>query len=135
MPGCAHIVGYIHMTIQTEVLTETLKDLSSDLHWWYCKFFPNQDHTVAVITHDESTAVFSCKGDSLEEYWNCILNALIYLEDDGKGHRSDLIVDDGGDMTIIIHNSKKVDGFFHKDGTISDPSIKTYSAIGGERRC
>ena len=66
MPGCARIAGSLHMTIQTEVLIETPKGLSSDLRWCSCNIFPNQDHTVAVITHDESAAVFSRKGDSLE---------------------------------------------------------------------
>ena len=62
---------------------------------------------MAVITHDESADVFSWKGESLKEYWECILNALIYPEDDGKGHIPDLIVDDGGDMTLLIHEGKK----------------------------
>ena len=57
MPGCAHISGSIHMTIQTEVTSETLKALRSDLHWCSRKNVSTQDHTVAVITHDESDAV------------------------------------------------------------------------------
>ena len=77
MAGCARISESLHMTIQTAVLVETLKSLSSDLHWCSCKIFSTQDHTVAAITHDESAAVFSWKGESLEEYWDCILNALI----------------------------------------------------------
>ena len=83
------------MTIHTEVLIETLKDLISDLRWCSWKVFPTQYHTVAVIRHDELSGVFSWKGESLEEYWACIMNALIYPEDDGKGHRPHLIVDDG----------------------------------------
>ena len=77
MPGCACISGSIHITIQTAVSIETLKALSSDLRWCYCKFFSNQYHTVASITHDESAAVFSWKGDIIKEYWYLILNALI----------------------------------------------------------
>ena len=77
MPGCALIAVSLHVTIQTAVLIETLKALSSDLRWCSCKKKSTQDHTVAVVTHDESTAVFSWKGESLEEYWYCILNALI----------------------------------------------------------
>ena len=57
--------------------------------------------------HDEYAAVPPWKGESLEEYWDCILNALIYPEDDGKGHIYDSIVDDGGDMTIIVHEGNK----------------------------
>ena len=60
-----------------------------------------------VITHDESSAVSSWKGESIEEYWDCILNALIQREDDGKCHRPELIVDDGVDMTLLIHKVKK----------------------------
>ena len=56
---------------------ETPKALSSDLHWCYFKIFPTQYHTVAVITHDKSDAVVSWKGESLEEYWDCILDDLI----------------------------------------------------------
>ena len=76
---------------------------------------------MAVMTHYESDALFSWKGESLKEYWGCILNALIYPEDDGKGHRPDLIVDDGGDMTLLIHEGKKSEELFLKDGTIPDP--------------
>ena len=58
---------------------------------------------MSVITHDKYSAVFSWKGEILEEYWYFILNVLVYPEDDGKGHRPDLIVDDGDDMTLLIH--------------------------------
>ena len=58
---------------------------------------------MAFIMHDKSAAVFSWKGESLEEYWDCIMNALIQPEDDVKGHRPDLVVDDGGDITLLIH--------------------------------
>ena len=108
MPGCALITGYLHMTIHTAVLIETLKALSSDLHWCSCNIFSTQEHTVAAIMHVEYAAVFSCKGESLEEYWDCILNALIYPEDDGKGHRPDLIIDDGCDTNLLIRKGKKV---------------------------
>ena len=77
MPNLARITAYIHMTIQTALLIETFKALSSDLHWCYFKSFPTQYHTVALITHDKSDAVISWKGESLEEYWDCILDDLI----------------------------------------------------------
>ena len=77
MPGCTRISGSLNMTIHMAVLIETLKDLSSDLLWCSCRFFSNQEHTVAVITHAESAAVFSWKGESIKDYWDCILNALI----------------------------------------------------------
>ena len=102
IPGCVHIAGYIHMTIQTAVSIETLRALRSDPYWCSCIILSTQEHNVAVITHCESSAVFSWKGDSVEEYWGCILNALIYPEDYGKGRRLDLIVDYGSDMTLLI---------------------------------
>ena len=77
---------------------------------------------MAVITHDESAAVFSWKGESIEEYWDWILNALIYPEDDGKGHRPDLIVDERCDTNLLIHEGKNVEDLFLKCGTIPDPS-------------
>ena len=77
MPCCACIAGYLHMTIHTSVLIETLKALISDLCWCSCNIFSTQYHTVAVITHDNYAAVFPWTGESLKEYWYCILNALI----------------------------------------------------------
>ena len=94
MPGCTHISGYLHMTTQTEVLIETLKALHSHLCCCSGNIFSNQDHAVAVIIRDEYAAVFSSKGKSLEEYWEGTPNALIWTEDDGKGHSPDLIVDE-----------------------------------------
>ena len=77
---------------------------------------------MAAITRDEYAAVFSWKGESIEEYWDCIMNALIWPKDDGKGHRPDLIVDDGGDMALLVHEGRKAEDLFFKDGTIPDPS-------------
>ena len=68
MPGCACIAGSLHMTIQTEVLIETLNALVGDLSWCSCNILYTHEHTVDVITHDEYSAVFSWKVESLEEY-------------------------------------------------------------------
>ena len=122
MPGCAPIARSLHTTIHTAVLIKTPKVLSSELRWCSCNIFSTQDENVAVITHDESAAVFSWKGKSLEEYWGCILNALIYPGDDGKGHIPDLIFDDGGDMNLLIHEGKKAEDLLIKDVTIPEPS-------------
>ena len=121
MPGGACIVESLHMTIQTAVLIDNLKVIRSDLRWCSCKILYNQDHTVDLIMDNEFSAVFSWKGESLKEYWNCILNAFIYLEDYGKINITDLIVDYGGDMTIIIHEGNRADDFSLKDGTINEP--------------
>uniref|UniRef100_A0A6T6GTJ7 Adenosylhomocysteinase n=1 Tax=Craspedostauros australis TaxID=1486917 RepID=A0A6T6GTJ7_9STRA len=118
----ARISGSLHMTIQTAVLIETLKNLGGDIRWCSCNIFSTQDHAAAAIARDESAAVFAWKGESLEEYWECTLNALTWSEDDGKGHGPDLIVDDGGDMTLLIHEGKKAEDLFLKDGTLPDPT-------------
>ena len=126
MPGCALITGYLHMTIHTAVLIETLKALSSDLLWYSCNIFSTQQHTLDVITHGESADVFSYKVEIIEDCWDCILNVLIQPEDNRKGRRSDLIVNDLGDMTLLIHEGKKAEELFTKDGTIPEP-IYTYN--------
>jgi len=118
----ARISGSLHMTIQTAVLIETLQVLGGDMRWCSCNIFSTQDHAAAAIARDESAAVFAWKGESLEEYWECTLNAITWPEDDGKGHGPDLIVDDGGDMTLIIHEGKKAEDLFLKDGTVPDPT-------------
>jgi adenosylhomocysteinase len=118
----SRVSGSLHMTIQTAVLIETLKNLGADLRWCSCNIFSTQDHAAAAIARDESAAVFAWKGESLEEYWECTLNALTWQDDDGKGHGPDLIVDDGGDMTLIIHEGKKAEDLFLKDGTLPDPT-------------
>ena len=76
---------------------------------------------MAIIMHDESDAMFSWKGDSIEEYCDCILNALIQTKDDGKGHRPELVVYDGGYTNLLIREGKKAGVLFPKDGTIPDP--------------
>jgi len=118
----ARISGSLHMTIQTAVLIETLKALGADLRWCSCNIFSTQDHAAAAIARDEGAAVFAWKGESLEEYWECTLSALTWPEDDGKGDGCDIIVDDGGDMTLLIHEGKKAEDLFLKDGTVPDPT-------------
>jgi len=117
----ARISGSLHMTIQTAVLIETLKALGGDIRWCSCNIFSTQDHAAAAIARDGSAAVFAWKGETLEEYWECTLNALMWAEDDGKGFGPDLIVDDGGDMTLLIHEGVKAEEAFEKDGTLPDP--------------
>jgi len=118
----ARVSGSLHMTVQTAVLIETLKELGADIRWCSCNIFSTQDHAAAAIARDESAAVFAWKGESLEEYWECTLNALTWPEDDGKGRGCDIIVDDGGDMTLLIHEGKKAEDLFLANGTLPDPS-------------
>src|SRR5205809_4188254 len=103
----AKIMGSLHMTIQTAVLIETLTDLGADVRWVSCNIFSTQDHAAAAVAvgrggtaHDpRGAAVFAWKGETLEEYWWCTNEALVWP--DGSG--PDLIVDDGGDATLLVH--------------------------------
>ncbi|MFW5803390.1 MAG: adenosylhomocysteinase [Verrucomicrobiota bacterium] len=92
------ITGSLHMTIQTAVLIETLAELGANVRWASCNIFSTQDHAAAAIAAT-GVPVFAWKGESLREYWECTLHALSF--EDGKGPQ--LIVDDGGDATLMIH--------------------------------
>jgi len=116
----ARIAGSLHMTIQTGVLIETLTALGADVRWCSCNIFSTQDHAAAAIARD-SSAVFAWKGETLEEYWWCTEKALIWP--DGEG--CDLLVDDGGDATLLIHEGVKAEAAFAKDGTLPDPESTT----------
>ena len=117
----ARIAGSLHMTIQTGVLIETLKALGADVRWCSCNIFSTQDHAASAIARDKSAAVYAWKGESLREYWECTLAAIEWPEDDGKGFGPDIIVDDGGDMTLLIHEGYQAEERYAKDGTLPDP--------------
>lgn len=106
------ITGSLHMTIQTAMLIETLQELGADLRWASCNIFSTQDHAAAAIAQAKSAAVFAWKGETLEEYWWCTEQALTWP--DGSG--PDLIVDDGGDATLFIHEGVRIE----KDPSILD---------------
>ena len=99
----ARITGSLHMTIQTAVLIETLVDLGASVRWASCNIFSTQDHAAAAVVagrkNAENVPVFAWKGETLEEYWWCTLQAL----DWGDDVAPTLIVDDGGDATLLIH--------------------------------
>ncbi len=95
----ARITGSLHMTIQTAVLIETLKALGADVRWASCNIFSTQDHAAAAVVRDSHVPIFAWKGETLEEYWWCTAQALKFP--DGKG--PNLIVDDGGDATLMVH--------------------------------
>jgi len=118
----ARISGSLHMTVQTAVLIETLAHLGADIRWCSCNIFSTQDHAASAIARDGSAAVFAWKGESLEEYWECTLNAVTWSTADSEGDGMDIIVDDGGDMTLLIHEGKKAEDLFLKDGTLPDPT-------------
>jgi adenosylhomocysteinase len=100
----ARITGSLHMTIQTAVLIETLKELGADVRWASCNIFSTQDHAAAAIAK-AGIPVFAWKGETLEEYWWCTEQALTFPE--GKGPM--LIVDDGGDATLLVHLGYKAE--------------------------
>ncbi len=94
----ARVMGSLHMTIQTAVLIETLVELGADVRWASCNIFSTQDHAAAAIA-EAGVPVFAWKGETLEEYWWCTAMALSFPG--GKG--PNLIVDDGGDATLLVH--------------------------------
>ena len=103
------VTGSLHMTIQTAVLIETLKDIGADVRWASCNIFSTQDHAAAAIAKT-GTPVFAWKGETLEEYWDCTLDALTFP---GKGADKylgpELVVDDGGDVTLLIHKGYELE--------------------------
>jgi len=100
----ARITGSLHMTIQTGVLIETLKALGATVRWASCNIYSTQDHAAAAIAKT-GTPVFAWKGENLEEYWICTFNAIYFGPDLGP----ELIVDDGGDATLLIHRGYKAE--------------------------
>src|SRR3954451_2454143 len=98
------ITGSLHMTIQTAVLIETLTNLGASVRWASCNIFSTQDHAAAAIAKT-AVPVFAWKGESLEEYWWCTYKALSFP--DGKGPQ--MIVDDGGDATLLIHKGYELE--------------------------
>jgi len=92
------VTGSLHMTIQTAVLIETLVDLGASVRWASCNIFSTQDHAAAAIAQ-AGVPVFAWKGETLEEYWDCTLKAVGHPNNQGP----ELVVDDGGDVTLLIH--------------------------------
>ena len=118
----AKIMGSLHMTIQTAVLIETLTTLGADVRWVSCNIFSTQDHAAAAVvagTEDSAgTPVYAWKGETLPEYWWCTLQALIWPDSSGPN----LILDDGGDATLLIHLGVE----YEKSGTI--PPVESGSS-------
>ena len=102
----ARIMGSLHMTVQTAVLIETLTELGADVRWVSCNIFSTQDNAAAAVVvgkhgtpeNPKGTSVFAWKGETLKEYWDCTAKALIWPDGEGP----DLIVDDGGDATMLV---------------------------------
>jgi adenosylhomocysteinase len=118
----ARITGSLHMTIQTAVLIETLVALGAEVRWASCNIFSTQDHAAAAVavgpegTPEEprGVAVYAWKGETLEEYWWCTLQALSWPD----GQAPNMILDDGGDATLLVHKGVE----FERAGAVPDPS-------------
>ena len=116
----ARIMGSLHMTVQTAVLIETLKDLGADVRWVSCNIFSTQDHAAAAVVvgpdgtpeNPKGVPVFAWKGETLEEYWWCTEQALMWP--DGAGPT--LLLDDGGDATLLVHKGAE----FEKNGRVPE---------------
>jgi adenosylhomocysteinase len=108
------VTGSLHMTIQTAVLIETLTSLGAEVRWASCNIFSTQDHAAAAIAAT-GVPVFAWKGETLEEYWDCTYQALNHKG--GKGPQ--LVVDDGGDVTLLIHKGYELE---EGDGWVNTPS-------------
>jgi len=121
----AKITGSLHMTIQTAVLIETLSALGADVRWCSCNIFSTQDHAAAAIARDRSSAVFAWKGMSLVEYWDCTLQALTWYNEAGEEDPEcgpNLIVDDGGDATLLIHEGVQWEASYEENGKLPNPA-------------
>ena len=116
------VTGSLHMTIQTAMLIKTLHALGADIRWASCNIFSTQDHAAAAIVDQGMAKVFAWKGESLEDYWWCTEMALTWP--DGSG--PDLMVDDGGDATLLIHKGVEAE---------NDPSILDQKTDNKELRC
>ncbi len=108
------VTGSLHMTIQTAVLIETLCDLGASVRWASCNIFSTQDHAAAAIAQ-AGVPVFAWKGETLEEYWDCTLDALTHPGQKGP----ELVVDDGGDVTLFIHKGYEME---NGDKWVDSPS-------------
>jgi adenosylhomocysteinase len=108
----ARITGSLHMTIQTAVLIETLVALGAEVRWASCNIFSTQDHAAAAIAAT-GIPVYAWKGETLEEYWWCTEQALVWPDGEGPN----MILDDGGDATLLVHKGVE----FEKAGAVPDP--------------
>src|SRR5215213_1605103 len=122
----ARIMGSLHMTVQTAVLIETLVALGAEVRWVSCNIFSTQDHAAAAVAvgpngtpeDPQGIPVFAWKGETLEEYWWCTEQALTWVGGDGSVVGPNMILDDGGDATMLVHKGTE----FEKAGAVPDPA-------------
>jgi adenosylhomocysteinase len=112
------VAGSLHMTIQTAVLIETMVDLGADVRWASCNIFSTQDHAAAAIAA-AGVPVFAWKGETLEEFWWCTNESLSFPDGNGGLLGPELVIDDGGDVTLLIHKGYQME---HGDKWVDSPS-------------
>ena len=112
------LTGSLHMTVETAILIKTLRELGADIRWASCNIFSTQDHAAAAIA-DSGVPVYAWKGETLEEYWWCTMQALTFPDESGPN----LIVDDGGDATLLIHKGYDLENYMAEHGEA--PPIET----------
>src|SRR5664280_2542478 len=125
----ARITGSLHMTIQTAVLIETLTALGAEVRWASCNIFSTQDHAAAAVAvgpdgtvdSPQGVPVFAWKGESLEEYWWCTEQAMLW-----PNGGATMILDDGGDATLLVHKGVE----FEKAGVVPDPATAVSEEYG-----
>jgi adenosylhomocysteinase len=117
----AKISGSLHMTIQTAVLIETLHALGAEVRWASCNIYSTQDHAAAAVVHAKTANVFAWKGETLSEYWDCTNKMLTWPGNTGP----DILVDDGGDATLLIHEGVKAERNYAKLKELPDPNSTT----------
>lgn len=125
------ISGSLHMTIQTAVLIETLQDLGAEVRWCSCNIFSTQDHAAAAIAQAKTAAVYAWKNETADEYWWCTLKALEFADKQGP----DSIVDDGGDMTIMLLEGAKWEKIYIEEKKLPDPEAYKYDDEIALYRC
>src|SRR3954465_8024202 len=125
----ARVTGSLHMTVQTAVLIETLVDLGAEVRWASCNIFSTQDHAAAAVVvgrdgtieEPQGVPVFAWKGETLEEYWWCTQQILIWPPENGHRTKANMILDDGGDATLLVHLGVEAE----KRGEAPDPATAT----------
>jgi adenosylhomocysteinase len=122
------VTGSLHMTVQTAVLIETLVELGAQVRWASCNIFSTQDHAASAMAA-AGIPVFAWKGETLEEYWWCTYQALSFPQ----GLGPNLIVDDGGDATLLIHEGYALENAFEKTGKLPEPRGKSAEEAVVER--
>src|SRR5436305_813191 len=131
----ARVTGSLHMTIQTAVLIETLTALGAELRWCSCNIFSTQDHAAAAVAvgpegtpeDPRGVPVYAWKGETLEEYWWCTEQALRWAGGDSiEGPGPNMILDDGGDATLLVHRGAE----YERAGAVPDPASADSQELG-----